>query len=593
MIESDPNAIRIGLTGTPLLLKNKASDKQKKGDYSSKDIFGDYIHKYYYNASIADGYTLRLIREGIETNYQIALQQALEDIKIQQGDLDRKQIYAHEKFVEPMLDYIVTDFENSRIRHSDNTIGGMVICDSSNQAKRMHEIFTCKITPTPAVKEASARYNATAPYTDKKHNKSKATTAALILHDIGTKEERKDTVEDFKAGKIDLLFVYNMLLTGFDAKRLKKLYLGRVIKAHNLLQALTRVNRVYNDFEYGYVVDFADITTEFDKTNKDYFDELQSELGDDIDTYSDLFKSSDEIEEEVAEIKEALFQYDTQNAEIFTQQISQIQERKQVRALSKSLNNAKNLYNLMRYAGHYDVLDTLDFKKIITLARITQQHLDMLNLRETLENANDNTNLLNTALEDVIFMFTKVSEEELILADELKDTLRKTRESLAGNFDPKDPEFIGLKEELERLFKTKNLSEVSQDEMKKNIDKLEKIFSKVAELNRKNNLLKAKYNGDTKYARTHKRCIQRGDISTRESQLFEALQAVKAQADDTVMQNTKLLNNETYFDRVMMPIMINQLKNKHHIPLDTASAKYINGLIVKEYMNEFNGITHW
>ena len=52
-------------------------------------------------------------------------------------------------------------------------------------------------------------------------------------------------MEEFKAGKIDILFVYNMLLTGFDAKRLKKLYLGRVIREHNLLQALTRVNRPY------------------------------------------------------------------------------------------------------------------------------------------------------------------------------------------------------------------------------------------------------------------------------------------------------------------------------------------------------------
>ncbi|MBF4360380.1 UvrB domain 3-containing protein, partial [Vibrio anguillarum] len=104
----------------------------------------------------------------------------------------------------------------------------------------------------------------------------KVSNAALILHDVGTKQERKDWVEDFKAGKIDLLFVYNMLLTGFDAKRLKKLYLGRVIRKHNLLQALTRVNRTYKDFRYGYVVDFADIRKEFDATNKAYFDELQS-----------------------------------------------------------------------------------------------------------------------------------------------------------------------------------------------------------------------------------------------------------------------------------------------------------------------------
>jgi type I restriction enzyme R subunit len=53
--ESDTNAIKIGLTGTPLL----------GTDFNSKSLFGGYIHKYYYNSSIADGYTLRLIREEI------------------------------------------------------------------------------------------------------------------------------------------------------------------------------------------------------------------------------------------------------------------------------------------------------------------------------------------------------------------------------------------------------------------------------------------------------------------------------------------------------------------------------------------------
>src|SRR5690606_39051055 len=101
----------------------------------------------------------------------------------------------------------------------------------------------------------------------------KVKSAVLILDKHGTKEERKKWVEDFKDGKIDFLFVYNMLLTGFDDKRLKKLYLGRVIKRHNLLQTLTRVNRTYKNFKYGYVVDFADIRAEFDATNKAYFDE--------------------------------------------------------------------------------------------------------------------------------------------------------------------------------------------------------------------------------------------------------------------------------------------------------------------------------
>lgn len=592
--ESDPNAITIGLTGTPLLSKSTDPDKQIKDDFDSKLLFGDYIHKYYYNASIADGYTLRLIREGIETNYHIKLQEILKELEIRQGDIKREDIYAHKRFVEPMLDYIITDFENSRVAYSDNSIGGMVICDSSKQAKMMFEIFTTKYKKKNLIEdESKAIYESSVSYVEEQTKQSKVKNAALILHDIGTKEERKEQVEDFKAGKIDFLFVYNMLLTGFDAKRLKKLYLGRLIKAHNLLQALTRVNRTYKDFKYGYVVDFADISNEFDKTNKAYFDELQEVAGDEIETYSNLFKSAEEIEEEIAEIKEVLFQYDTDNIEIFSQQITQIQDRKQVQELTRTLNHARSLYNLMRLAGHYDLLDKLDFKEISILYRVAKQHLDNLNLKETLENANDTTNLLNTALEDVIFMFTKVSEAELVLADELKDTLRKTRESLAGNFDQKDPVFVTLKEELERLFKNKNLSEVSQDEMKKNIGRLEKIFEKIAELNRKNNLLKDKYQGDKKYARTHKRLVERGDISKRESQIFEALQSVKEQADGVVLQNTKILNNEGYFDKLMIKTVIQEFKNKHGIPLDVKSSKYINKLVVKEYLNEFNGVTGW
>ena len=82
----------------------------------------------------------------------------------------------------------------------------------------------------------------------------------LILHDSDDKETRKQIIKDFKKNMtIDLLIVFNMLLTGFDAPRLKRLYFGRKLKDHNLLQALTRVNRPYKDNRYGYVIDFLDI----------------------------------------------------------------------------------------------------------------------------------------------------------------------------------------------------------------------------------------------------------------------------------------------------------------------------------------------
>jgi len=580
LTQSDKNSIKIGLTGTPLITK----------DFYSKDLFGDYIHKYYYNASIADGYTLKLIREEIESDYKIVLKDALDKIKVLKGDIPKKKVFSHHSFVEPMLKYIVEDFEKSRLTFSDSSIGGMVVCDSSEQAKEMFEIFNKKYADIEQeVEQLPMAAEPQASYGDKLKESYKIKTSALILHDIGTKEERKQWVEDFKEGEIDILFVYNMLLTGFDAMRLKKLYVGRIIKRHNLLQTLTRVNRTYKNFKYGFVVDFADIRAEFDATNKLYFDELQAELGDEMESYSNLFKSKEEIEEEIADIKEVLFHYDTDNAELFSQQISQIQDRNIVIKIKKALGNAKSLYNLIRLFGHFDLLEKIDFKKLSQLYRETENHLALLNTKEQLENNVDNTNLLNVALEDVLFHFTKISEEELVLADELKDTLRKTRETMASNFDKKDPEFVSLYDELKRLFDKKNLDEITQDEMKKNIGALTKIYDKIKELNRQNNLLKDKYKSDPKYARIHKRLVEKRNISERESQIFGALQSVKQDADLQVLQNTKLLENENYFSSQMMQLVIEQFMKKNKIKLNAESSKYINNLVVSEYINEFYG----
>ena len=582
--QSDKNAIKIGLTGTPLL----------GNDYNSRSLFGDYIHKYYYNASIADGYTLRLIREEIATNYKLSLQEALAAVELEQGDIDRKDVYAHPKFVEPMLDYIVTDFEKSRSALADSTIGGMVICDSAEQARKMYEIFNSVYAEQPqprftlkdSAQEVLVRTEPNS-YAAQTLLQNRTKHAALILFDSGTKKEREDWVEDFKAGKIDLLFVYNMLLTGFDAKRLKKLYLGRVIRSHNLLQALTRVNRPYKDHRYGYVVDFADIRKEFDDTNKAYFDELQAELGDEIEHYSKLFKSTEEIRQEIESIKDILFSFNIENAEEFSRQISQIQDRAKIQELKKALENARDLYNLIRLQGDYTLLQQLDFQKLNKLYRETCNHLNLLNLKESIESSTDTSNLLNVALEDVLFMFTKVKEEELVLADKLKNTLRQTREAMADNFDQKDPKFITLKEELERLFKKKKLNEVSQEEMTANIGALNAIHSKVKELNRENNQLRATYQGDTKYVRIHKRLMERGNLTDNKRRLFEALVGIKRQADDQVLQNTQLLANESYFDRMIMPMVIDEFQNRQKITLTPDAAKTINHLVVAEYMNEF------
>lgn len=579
LINSDKQAILIALTGTPLL-------KEVVKEFDTKKLFGDYIHKYYYNRSIADGYTLRLIREGIDTAYKMQMKAILAQIDILKGEGKKKQVYAHDKYVEPLLNYIIDDLQKFRKGENDYSLGGMVVCDSSEQAKNLFDFFEKRFgLQETDVANLSMAAEPEVPY----GILERPLKAALILHDENDKAIRKVLIDGFKKGKVDVLFVFNMLLTGFDAKRLKKLYLTRVIKDHNLLQTLTRVNRPYKKYKFGYVVDFADITSAFDRTNRMYFDELQMELGDEMESYSMLFKSEEEIEADILAIKATLFHYNTVNAEVFTQQVNEVRDKKMLQDLLKALTNAKELKNIIRLQGNEELLEQLDFSKLNELLNVAQARLGLLNQLDALQNDSDTTNLINTALEDIIFMFTKVSENELIIADELKSQLRKTREAMQNNFDQKDPEFISLREELERLFKKKNLDEVTQDEMKENIVLLRAMYDKVKELNRKNDLLKAKYEQDEKYVRIHKRLTEKGSLSLKEMQLHEALQTIKKTTDEQLFRNSRLTENESYFNDYLLQLVVQEIQQKRKMNLDFATAKSINGLIVNEYLTQYNG----
>ncbi|UOE42456.1 DEAD/DEAH box helicase family protein [Chryseobacterium suipulveris] len=574
LINSDKKAVKIALTGTPLL-------REVAKEYDSKLLFGNYFHKYYYNRSIADGYTLRLIREEIEGTFKMEMKAVMEQIKVLKGDVKASDVYADRRFAQGLLDYITDDLTSFRDYWQDETLGGMVVCDSSKQAKMLFQLFEEKY----GVQEIEADKlpmvaDEREPYGKRKKEKL---TAALILHDENDKQIRKDLIEAYKSGKIDLLFVYNMLLTGFDAKRLKKLYLARVIQDHNLLQTLTRVNRPYKNYQYGYVVDFADISKAFDRTNHLYFQELQEQLGDEMEMYSFLFKSEDEIRAEINEIKETLFHYETENREIFSQQIEQITDKKELLALVKALRTAKELKNLIAINGFEGFGELVDFQILNSLLIEAQNRLDNMNLIENLDSGNETQNLLNTALEDIVFQFIKVGEEELKLADEYKDQLRKTREALVQNIDTADPHFINLKEELERIFKKKNLSETNQEDMVENMQLLRKIYDEAKELNRKNSLLKAKYQNDDKYVRIHKRLTEKGNLSIKEMQLHRALMQVRQEIEEKLDGQENIIDNEAWFDRYLVRLVAEQFVVKEKLDIDATTRQNISNLIGREY----------
>lgn len=123
--------------------------------------------------------------------------------------------------------------------------------------------------------------------------------------------------------------------------------------------------------------------------------------------------------------------------------------------------------------------------------------------------------------------------------------------------------------------------------MTANIGALNAIHDQVKELNRQNNQLRAKYQGDAKYTRIHKRLQERGGLTQTERRLFEALSGVKQAADEQVLQNTQLVSNERYFEGMMMPLVIGEFQNHQKIKLTPDASRTINQLVVAEYINEF------
>lgn len=542
LFASDREGIFIGLTGTPLIGDN----------YSTKDIFGDYIHKYYYNKSIADGYTLKLIREGIETSYKTELNNTLDEIKKLLGISSEEEIFAHPKYTKALTKYIVDDFIKSRLMYNDETIGGMIVCDSQAQARNVFQNLD-------------------------EYDVSKA----LILYNEDDKKTRSEEVDDFKKGKIDILVVQNMLLTGFDAPRLKKIYLGRVIKAHNLLQTLTRVNRPYKNFKYGYVVDFADIREEFDRTNAAYFNELQQQLGEDFKTYSNIFLSQEEIEKSIKEIENKLFEYDSENLEIFSQQINEL-EKKDLIDLKKIMISYKDLYNVIKAFGYSDLLGRIKIDRVSKMVHEVERRIDIINLTDK-ENQ-DTASMLNVALANIDFNFRKISEEELVIADKYKQKFDEVRKEFLINIDKDDMKYILLFREYNTLFTSINFEDLTVADMNSNTVKLEELMKKIHSLNESNNRLLVKYSGDEKYVKIHKRVLEKIP-EFNQVDLYEILTNLKNEIDDILLRKYDIMDTESYFKQTIMPMTLDEF-DKHNITIVIDEVQFFTEVIVETYLAE-------
>lgn len=586
LFDADENSIKIALTGTPLLKEERASWK----------VFGDYFHKYYYDKSIQDGYTLKIIREDIETSYRDRLTEIYEKLEtlVQKKDIKKSQIIEHDSYVKELLKYIIMDLKRFRTVQGDDTLGGMVICETSEQARKLYAYFD----------EVQADLNKSASQTS-------AFRVGLILHDNDDKETRKAIVKDFKKNMtVDILIVFNMLLTGFDAPRLKRLYFGRKLKDHNLLQAITRVNRPYKDNRYGYIIDFADIKANFDQTNEAYMRELnrfndpeETGEGNETDTFTQVIEDRDSLIQQMQEVRQVLFSYTTDNMEDFSSEVSSIEDKQELLKLRKILVAARDCCNVVRTFGDDELKEMFTHLEIARLPQMISEvsrAIDAINQKEAFEKDDSTKEMVFEAMKNISFTFSKIGEEEMKLisgGNELVEKCHKVRHAFASNVDQEDPEFISLYEAFRQRFKEHGFVINSVDEYNAHSRMLDEVLKKLAELQKKNTVLMKKYRGDAKFVRVHKRMKEENTrraavgqkplVSVYDEEILGILTTIKDDIDQKVYDRNDILKKDAYFERTVMT-QIKQGMDRAGVTSAREDRVFIQTRIARQYLNQYN-----
>lgn len=607
LFDADPNSVKIALTGTPLL----------KSDCASSVVFQRYFHTYYYDRSIADGYTLKIIREDIETSYKERLSEVYDKLEtlVQKKDIKRSQIIEHESYVNELAHYISDDLRQFRKIQGDDTLGGMVICETSEQARKLYEAFQHMPdggqTQTIQIKMGDQVWMA-AEAMPMYGTKKKPLRVGLILHDSDDKETRKQIIKDFKKNmSIDLLIVFNMLLTGFDAPRLKRLYFGRKLKDHNLLQALTRVNRPYKDNRYGYVIDFANIKRNFEETNEAYLKELNrfnnpDEVDGDhtTDTFSQVIEDPEELIRQMRDVRQTLFDYTTNNVEEFSSEISSIEDKQVLLDLKKTLISAKDCANIVRTFGDDDLKEAfgkLEITRLPDMLKEVQHHIDIINQKEAFAVSDETKQLVSEAMQDIRFNFSKIGEEEMKMiagGRELQDKWSVAIRKFTENTDPDDPEYITLRDAFMQRFKEHGFVVDSIAKFNQESKELDEIIERLVKLQESNNRLLKKYNGDTKFANVHKRIREENKrrfaehkvaiFSYYDDNIVAILTDIKSEIDQKVYDRNDILKKDEYFEMTVMTEIAQALYNYPTIEPQMDDFSFIQTRIARQYINQYN-----
>lgn len=519
LMTCDVDAVYIALTGTPLLSRKERSNLK----------FGDYIHKYFYDKSIADGYTLRIKKENIDT---VAKAEIKKNLDIEDNRLNDKDVFESDAYVSALGAFIEKDFVNFRLQNSDNTIGGMIVCRTNPQARKVHEWF----------------------------RQNSRITTGLVITDQNNPEQyqiNKNNQTGFRDTFVpDMLVVNFMLTTGYDVKRLKKMYLLRGPHAQSLLQTISRVNRPYRSpngklYKYGYIVDFVDIEKEYDNTIEAYIKELEADMnenGENEGSLAGLVIDKEDINKKYHKYADELEDIiSTENPERFSRQLS-FYNKETLLKIRRLLNGIKECETEFILSRALDYAKQIDAEKNRKLLRAVQNKIDFINL--STRSFDMMSVISNDEVVEILYEFIKTKILILDLGKFTPDnpvyrrfekTVREIQHEIKNNKNKEDIKVIKLDQLLQEIFSKLSISDLS--DLDAITDELLEALKQARNINDENDRLAQIYGGNYAFVKTYQDAVEKyaADKSEIEGMLVSIYHDIKdvMEADTLIVQGRK------------------------------------------------------
>lgn len=311
-----------GFTGTPIFAENAVKYR------TTKDLFGDCLHKYTIKEAIDDENVLGFSAEYYSTfNLKNKDGDDLSPDEMIENGIDTKKVYSNRERLEKIVDFIIEHHNNKTsgreyqsifaISNIDTLIEYYRIFKEKNTNLKIAGIFTYDANVDLANDEGTFEVEGDEckhprEYLDEivaDYNKMFGDNFNLNA-DNGFNSYFIDISKKVKERKIDILLVVNMFLTGFDSKYLNTLYVDKNLKYHGLIQAYSRTNRILNvNKPHGNIVCFRNLKKRTDEAIKLFSDENAIEtvlmksyseyvviLNKYLETLKELASSSEEVD---------------------------------------------------------------------------------------------------------------------------------------------------------------------------------------------------------------------------------------------------------------------------------------------------------